>query len=294
MSILLDVFSLTPAQAVAYLRSKKLRISGAWTEVWREQHSRAFTVATLSKLDLLQDIRSLIDIAIDGELQPDISGEMVKRTLPFAEFKKRIIPKLKSRGWWGVEEIVNMETGEVTERKLGSVARLHTIYDTNVQTAYSAGRYRGQIEATGDLPYWQYVSIIDGSTTDRCRDLNGKVFPASDPIWNTIYPPNHWGCRSRVDALTQRAIARDNLAIDSTGGASPRPTVDAISKTETIGPRDKQRTVPVNGITWTDNTGEKHTFFPDPGWDYNPGKSTYKPALDKYDPDIAALYEEAP
>lgn len=285
MGVLLDAFFLAPARAIAFLRGKKLRISGSWTQVWREQHARAFTVANLAKLDLLQDIRNMLDAAIAGEVAPDSTGEPVRRGITFQQFKKDLVPRLKARGWWGYEETVNPDTGEVIEKQLGSVRRLRTIFQTNVQSAYQAGRYRGQMESVNDLPYWQYDAVMDGSTTAGCQALGGKVFRADDPVWDTIYPPNHFNCRSRVRALTERQVARDRLDVESSQGRM-------TSKTEVVGMGDNQRPVSVQGLRITEPDGSPGVFCPGPGWDYNAGKVAFKPDLKRYDPDIAALFEE--
>lgn len=276
MTILLDAFNLTPAKAVAYLRRRKLRISGAWTEIWKEQHTRAFTVANLAKLDLLQDIRNLIDKAIEGEWTTDTEGDRVKRGVTFQQFKKTLIPRLKARGWWGYDEEEGVQ--------LGSVRRLRTIYNTNVQTAFMAGRYRGQMEVVNELPLWEFVAVMDSATTDRCESLNGVVYPATDPVWDYIYPPNHFGCRSRVRARTERQVEREGLQIQSSDGK-------LVSQEATIGTGDNKRDVDVSGVKFIGLDGQPRTYMPDPGWDYNPGKASFKPDLNTYDADIAALWE---
>lgn len=280
MGILLDAFDLTPASAVEYLRKRKLRISGSWIDIWKEQHTRTFTVANMMCMDLLQNVRHLVDKAIDGELAPDATGQMIKRGISFQEFKKRLIPELKKSGWWGIEELVDPETGEITERRLGSVARLKTIYNTNVQTAFSAGRYNGQMNAVADLPYWEFVAIVDGSTTDRCRRLHRFVRRYDDPVWDVIYPPNHWGCRSRVRSLTTAQVERLDIPVDN--------SIDIITRKEFVGSGDNKHTVDVRGIRWGDD--DDQVYWCGAGWDYNPGKTSFTPDLTKYDADIAALW----
>lgn len=282
MGILLDAFQLPPVQAIAYLRAKKLRISGDWYTVWKEQHLRAFTVANLYKMDLLQDTRDLIDQAIAGRLTETIAGEAAQRAISFGTFKAKFRELIAKRGWT-VEsgEVVDPATGDIVSHQLGSYNRLRTIYQTNTQTALNAGRYRGQLEAAADLPYWQYVAVMDGNTTEKCRSLNGRVFRYDDPVWDTIYPPNHWGCRSRVISLTQRMVDRDSLDIESSDGR-------IITKQELVGSGDEGHFVTVTGIKLSDDAN----YFPDPGWDYNPGKTSFTPDLKRYSPDIAALYRE--
>jgi SPP1 gp7 family putative phage head morphogenesis protein len=193
------------------------------------------------------------------------------------QFKKELMPLLQSadpkRNWWGKRARVNEETGEITEIQLGSPCRLKTIYGTNLQTAYMAGNYKGAMEAAADLPNWQYISVIDGRTTDQCRDMHGRVFRFDDPIWDSLYPPNHWGCRAKVRELTDAEVRREGLKVEN----SERRLVE---QTVTVGKGDKAHEVTVTGL----DLGNGKTFWAGPGWDYNPGKEAWMPELEKYHP----------
>lgn len=70
---------------------------------------------------------------------------------------------------------------------------IQTVYATNMATAYNAGRY-SEMDAVADiLPNWSYWAV-NGGTAEICIELFGQVYPASDPIWNEFYPPNHFNC----------------------------------------------------------------------------------------------------
>jgi SPP1 gp7 family putative phage head morphogenesis protein len=262
---------LPPAKAIQYLRDKGYKITWRWEEMWQEAHADAFTVAKCTRLDVLQDIRSAVDAAI-------------AEGITFAEFRKQLEPTLRAKGWWGKVPAATVEgapasaTGDVM---LGSPYRLRTIYDTNVQTAYMAGRYKAQIDNAEDRPFWEYISVIDKRTSMRCADLNGKVFRSDDPFWNSFYPPNHWHCRARVRARNQQEVTRLNISVDDSAGK--------LSTEDRLVSKATGETAPVT--VYTDSaTGQK--VAPDPGWSYNPGKAKWKPDLKKYDDDIAALYKE--
>ncbi|MDK4619649.1 phage head morphogenesis protein, partial [Kingella kingae] len=60
---------------------------------------------------------------------------------PFKDFERELTPVLQSKGWWGKQEHQNPDTGEIQNVQLGSPYRLKTIYLTNLQSAYMAGRY---------------------------------------------------------------------------------------------------------------------------------------------------------
>lgn len=56
-------------------------------------------------------------------------------------------------------------------------------------------------------PFWLYDSIIDDRTTVICIGYNGTLLPWDHPWWLTRKPPNHWGCRAIIRAVS-RATAR--------------------------------------------------------------------------------------
>ncbi|WP_130472761.1 phage minor head protein, partial [Candidatus Magnetaquicoccus inordinatus] len=180
------VCRLPPEKAIEYFRSKGYQITWDWTEVWRELHAKAFTVAKAGSLDILQTIRQHLDQAL-------AEGKSEKW------FIDTLTPILQEKGWWGRQTLIN-PAGEEQSVQLGSAWRLHTIYQTNIQAAYMAGRYREQLENSDHRPYWMYVAVIDGRTRPAHAALDGSVFRFDDPIWATIYPPNGWNCRCSVRA----------------------------------------------------------------------------------------------
>jgi hypothetical protein len=135
------------------------------------------------------------------------------------------------------------------------------------------------MEAAADLPYWQYIAVMDGRTTDTCRDMHGRVFRADDPIWNSLYPPNHWGCRARVRSLTERMVEREGLTVESSDGRM-------VEQTVMVGKGDKARKETVTGL----KLGNGKVFWAGPGWDYNPGTSLWMPDLSKYHPGDARAF----
>lgn len=93
---------------------------------------------------------------------------------------------------------------------------IDTIYRTNMQTAFQAGRYQ-QLSKPHILkarPYWKYVAIRDGVTRPAHREMHGKIFHHTNPIWRVWYPPNGFNCRCQVVSLSQREVDRDGLYVD--------------------------------------------------------------------------------
>lgn len=244
---------LPPERAIAYFKAKGYAITFDWREMMAEANAKAFTVAKAMKLDVLQAIREETQRALD-------------QGLTLSQFRKSLEPRLKSLGWWGKQEMVDPLTGEVKKVQLGSPHRLKTIYQTNLQTAYMAGRYREQKANAADQPFWQYVAVMDARTRPAHRVLNGRVFHHGDPLWGSMYPPNGWNCRCRVRAMDGERVASKGLTVEDSNGRMELVEVP-------VG-RDLR---PTTAAVYTTPEGAK--VRTDPGWAYNPGKSW--PLFDK-------------
>jgi SPP1 gp7 family putative phage head morphogenesis protein len=254
-----------PREALEYFKAKGLVLTGDWRELWKEQHAKAFTVANLTKMDVLQLIY-------------DTLTEAQAEGITAYTFEKVLAPVLQKKGWWG--QAIDPATGEIiqaypgTSRPVewGSPRRLKLIYRQNMQTAYMIGRYKHQraladFKGPGARPYWMYVAVMDQRTRPGHAALDGKVFHADDPFWNHIYPPNGWNCRCRVRALTQKQV--DEMGIEVK--PAELETMDIAAGRNEDG---SAQIVPVTGVKYKDPvTGQTKVMLPDAGWDYNPGKA---------------------
>ncbi|KWF84991.1 phage head morphogenesis protein [Burkholderia cepacia] len=242
---------LQPEKAIAYFESKGYKIGFRWQDVAAETHARAFTVAGVMKTDVLQDIRQALDASL-------------KKGTTFDEFKRQISPVLERKGWLGKGMIVDQDTGEIEGKRI-TPRRLQTIFQTNMQSAYMAGRYATQLEQVDTHPYWEYVAILDSRTRPAHRALAGSVYRYDDPFWQTFYPPNGYRCRCRVRTRTQGYVDRNDVAVRSSAGQ--------LEEVEQPIGRDGQ-TQPA--IAYKDPiTGRK--LLPDPGFGSNPGAQWAKP-----------------
>lgn len=261
------VFGLPPEKAIEYFQSKGYTLTWDWRELWQEAQAKAFTVAKVMRSDILGDIRGALDDALNNGTT-------------FRDFEKSLTPILQAKGWWGKTEHVNTITGESSTAQLGSPRRLKTIYRTNLQTAYMAGRYRQMMESADSHPYWRYVAVLDGRTRPMHRAMNGRVFRYDDELWSTHYPPNGLNCRCRVSPLTAAAVEREGIAVQSSDGQLIDHEIKARDGTviDTV----KALRIKVDG--------QDKLFAPDAGWSYNPGRAAFQPELDKYDYRVARQY----
>lgn len=187
-------FQKSPTELVQYLKDKKPELHYDYDELMHEAHHKAFTVAKVTRLDLLKDIQDSLKNAMD-------------KGIGFEEWKKNIIPTLKEKGWWGKVESIS-PTGEIKDIYVGS-RRLKTIFDTNMRVAYNRGRYIGQMESLGE--YFYYSAVMDSATRPAHGKLHGTILPKTDPFWDINYPPNDWNCRCKVRVYTKKQLETRGL-----------------------------------------------------------------------------------
>lgn len=191
---------LPPEEAIAFFRRKGFAIGFSWLDIWQEEHVRAFTVAKAMSRDLLEEIRAAVDQSIaEGE------------TLDM--FRKNLRPKLEARGWWGRRSMVDPATGEQKIVQLGSPRRLKTIFNTNMRTAYAAGRWERAQRVKKAFPLGRYVSVMDGRERPQHHAWHGTIKPVDDPWWDTHYPPCGWSCRCTFQSLNQRMLDRQGWSV---------------------------------------------------------------------------------
>ncbi|MBN2895039.1 MAG: minor capsid protein [Campylobacterales bacterium] len=184
-------FNLPPHEAIDYLEGKGLKLGFNYTQTMHEAHHSAFTVAKVTRLDLLSDIHdSIVKAQRDG--------------IAFEQWKKDLTPTLKKYGWWGETTVIDPQTGEPKDIYVGS-RRLRTIFDTNMRVSYSVGRHKQLMELSDSL-YWRYSAVLDGRARSEHAAKNGIILHRDDPWWRTNYPPNAWNCRCKVRAYRKDEI----------------------------------------------------------------------------------------
>ncbi|AOJ13161.1 phage putative head morphogenesis protein, SPP1 gp7 family [Burkholderia vietnamiensis] len=240
---------LEPAEAVRYFESKGYQLGFRWQDVAAEAHARAFTVAGVMKVDVLQDIRAALTDAL-------------KKGTTFEQFKNDLIPTLQKKGWFGRGDVVDGDTGEIQGRRL-TPRRLDTIFRTNMQSSYMAGRFATQMAQVDTRPWWEYVAILDNRTRPSHAALHGSVFRYDDPFWSVFYPPCGYRCRCRV--RTRPFGYRD--------AENPPTSAGRLETVEQPVGRDG-KTQPATAYR-SPITGK--LVLPDPGFGFNPGREWLRP-----------------
>lgn len=186
---------------MAFFEGKGLLVTGSWQSIWEAEHARAFTVANLARLDLLQEIHGAL-------------AEAIQQGQDYRTFAKGLVPKLQAAGWWDQP---------VPEGKPLSPQRLQLIYDTNLRTSYMAAKW-GRIQRLKKRrPFLRYNTMGDARVRPAHRAWEGITRPVDDPFWGTHYPPNGWRCRCTVEQLSRDEMAAEGIEV-TPDGALPTGT----------------------------------------------------------------------
>lgn len=172
--------SLPFQEAIDFLRQKVRLPTRTWTDLWEGMHARAFVVAGATKTALVEDFQNAI-------------GKALEQGTTLAEFRKDFDRIVAEHGW---------------SYKGGRGWRTGVIFNTNLRTAYAAGKWAQIQRVKESRPYLRYVAVLDDRTRDEHRQWHGTVLPADDPWWETHYPPNGWNCRCTVQQLSDRDLDR--------------------------------------------------------------------------------------
>jgi SPP1 gp7 family putative phage head morphogenesis protein len=180
--------------AQEWFQKRRPVIRNGATQTVRDAQARAFRVAGITSVNLVTEVHQAIDDAIANGTTLD-------------DFKKRVGAKLADE--WGAP----------------NARRVETIFRTNVQSAYNAGRWAemNRPAVLAVRPFWKYVAILDGRTTATCAPLNGVIAKHDDAFWESHFPPLHFNCRSTVVSLSRGETER-------AGGVKPVPKADKPGK----------------------------------------------------------------
>lgn len=180
-------FFVSPEDQISYLRDKLRLPTKTWTDIWGAMHARAFVVAGATSDALLADFHQAVTAAITEG-----------KTL--ADFRKDFDRVVAAHGW---------------THKGSAGWRSKVIYQTNLRTAWSAGRWAEAQRVKADRPYLRYVAVLDTRTRPQHREWNGTLLSIDDDWWKTHMPPNGWNCRCTVQTLSARDIERWGLKVSA-------------------------------------------------------------------------------
>ena len=223
------------AEALEYLNQKKVLPKELYEELEDEAKAKAFTVSGYTALEILEQFLQELEAAVENGTTMDT-------------FREQMNGFLEREGYEGVTPY-----------------QAENIFRTNIQTAYNVGHYKQMTEpgVKALRPYWQYDAVNDSKTRPSHLAMDGRVFMADDPIWDTWFPPNGFKCRCTVKTLSKRQMEQRGLTV------------------ETEAPRAARL-----------EDGRFVNILPDPQFDTNPAKVRYQPDLTGYPEPLKKAYQE--
>ena len=235
---------LKPEEAIQYFESKGYAIGFNWHDVEARAHATAFTVAGVLKQDVLEDIHKSLQVHLEN-------GGTLR------DFERQVTPGLVRKGWLADKARLIADEDGVLEGKQLTPRRLKTIFETNMQASYGAGRYAEQMANAEFRPIWERVAVMDMNTRPRHAALNGFTARYDDPVWQFMYPPDGHRCRCRIRARTLADADRLGMNVKSW-------EQDIVTVQQAWGPNDTRevKALRVNGELYT----------PDAGFGHNPGQ----------------------
>lgn len=172
-------------EQIDFLRQKRAKPTETWLDALKGDHDRAFVVAGVTDIAMLDEFQTaIVDAAAEGRSVDD-----------FARDFDRLVEKY---GW---------------EYRGERDWRIRTIFETNIRTSFMAGRLRQMRDpdVIALRPYWQYRhadSRIPKMPRKTHLAWDGIVLMWDDPWWNTHFPPNDWLCSCGVRTLSKRDLAK--------------------------------------------------------------------------------------
>lgn len=132
---------------------------------------KAFTVSGVLKKDIEQNFQPLITDAIE-------QGQS------FSTFKNRLDDLFETRYLKTTPEV---QPGQI-----------QTVFRNSIFSSYN--RSRDNVILESDVlqevfPAFEYAAVLDNRVRPSHEKLDGRVYRANDPIWETINPPSDHNCR---------------------------------------------------------------------------------------------------
>lgn len=226
---------MTFEEAVEYFRQRVPVTAKVFYSIAYDYRVLAFAVSGYSKLQILRRFYEELLAALE-------QGNTL------AEFRDNMNGFLEREGYEGITPY-----------------QAENIFRTNIQTAYNVGHYKQMTdpEVMKLRPYWQYDAVNDSRTRPSHLAMDGRVFPADSPVWDTWFPPNGFKCRCTVRSLSRRQVERLGLRVETTA-----PAASMLKD------------------------GHFVNIMPDPQFASNPAKTPWRPDLKGYPEPLVKAFRE--
>jgi len=167
-------------EALAYMRKRVTVDKETYYALNDKMRYRAFTVGRLADGDAVKKVRGMLSDALE-------EGSGLQKFLQMTEGQLAdAVGMGRGVGWY-----------------------YETVYRTNTSTAYNVGRAIA-FEETPPIAL-ELIGIDDMRQTETCHALTVPPFrrPYDDPVWESLWPPFHFNCRTTVRAIYDEAEIED-------------------------------------------------------------------------------------
>jgi len=182
-------------EARRFFRQKVALTRAEFDMLAAEAKRRAFTAAAVHTMDVLHDIRAAVD-------------KMIDQGKTLADFNAALLDIMGERGWTGT-----------------TPWHAETIFRTNIQSAYGAGRFEQLAAVSDEFPYAMYVAVDDDRTREEHAELDGTVAPIDGAFWAYHWPPWDYNCRCSAEPLSADEVKGEEVE----NGTGPMPENDFTS-----------------------------------------------------------------
>lgn len=171
-------------EAIRYFNGKINLPRASYRGLSARYHDWAFSVAQMTRADLLDATRWLLERAMTEGTSFD----------QFARDFERLIGR---RGW--------SATGH----------RIYTIFDTNIRGAHGAGRFEQMTdpEVLYVAPYWIWRWRDSPNPREEHKKLHNVAIPADHPFWRSLRIPAGYGCRCSAMSVTEDYVRRNGITV---------------------------------------------------------------------------------
>jgi SPP1 gp7 family putative phage head morphogenesis protein len=210
----MDVEPLPPEDAIRLFRDKVPLTRSAFDQIIEAYRGRAFTIAKQETVGAVSIVQQWLDRALEEGL-----------TL------KAFRDGLDAAAATGGIRAVNPY-------------HARTVFETNVQTAYNAGRWEmyHAPEVVDAFPLYQYHTVGDDRVRPAHAQMEGYIARRDDPVWDAWWPPNGFNCRCTVTAISGIEARRDGLRPSRRQVPQPDPgfSGNAAAAIRTAGLRESE------------------------------------------------------
>jgi SPP1 gp7 family putative phage head morphogenesis protein len=213
--------SLPNKAAIEYFKNKIPAASAHWDDWIAPVHAKSFTVAGAPSVEFASDMHAAINKAIS-------------QGTTLGEFRKDFDKIVQQYGW-------------SYKGKRGW--RTSVIYNTNMRTARMAAKWQTIQDNKDVAPFLEYRAVNDSRTRPQHKAWDDIIRHADDGFWDTHYPPNGWGCRCTVVAMSGATMARKGKSVSD---APDIKTSDVVNRNGVV-----THNVPAGvDVGWDSNVGQ--------------------------------------